>query len=125
MNGTNGLLTGTILANNNVSAITSYANYRAEFGYGRVDGIYATGIGDIRMVVGSGTYGHMAAQFRSTNAGDRAAVEDLMDVTGRREGERRTFPPCRAAINKTPIIRLGMRRDMVARNLGRRHLDSR
>ena len=35
-----------------------------------------------RMVVGSATYGHMAGVFRSNNAGDRAALEDLMNVTG-------------------------------------------
>ena len=39
--GTEGLLTGTILPNHNVSAITSYALYRSQFAYGRVDGIYA------------------------------------------------------------------------------------
>ena len=36
--GTEGLFTGTILANHNVSAVTTYANYRSELGYGRVDG---------------------------------------------------------------------------------------
>ena len=111
--GTNGLLTGTILANNNVSAITTYANYRDLFGYGRVDGTFAMSVGDIRMVVGAGTYGHMAAQFRSNNAGDRAAVEDLMDVTGGVKVSAHV-PAVSNANKQNAIIRRGRRRDMVA-----------
>ena len=38
MQGTNGLLTGTNLANHNVSAITSYALYRSQLAYGRLTG---------------------------------------------------------------------------------------
>ena len=41
LGGTNGLFTGTNLANHNAAAVTSYANYRSELGYGRVDGTYA------------------------------------------------------------------------------------
>ena len=113
LNGTEGLLNGTVLANHNVTAETSYANYRDLFGYGRVDGTYAMGIGDIRMVVGAGTYGHMAAQFRSANAGDRAAVEDLMDVTGGVKVSAHV-PAVNASNRQNAVIRLGMRRDMVA-----------
>ena len=80
--GTNGLLTGTVLANHNVAAITSYALYRSQFAYGRVDGIYAGSVGDIKIVMGAATYGHAASAFRSDNAGDRAALEDLMSGTG-------------------------------------------
>ena len=112
LNGTNGLLNGTVLPNNNVSAVSTYANYRNLFGYGRVDGTYATGIGDIRMVVGSATYGHMAGVFRSDNAGDRAAVEDLMNVTGGVKVSAHV--PGVASHKQNAVIRLGMRRDMVA-----------
>ena len=62
------------------TAVTSYANYRSELGYSRVDGTYASSVGDIKMVMGSATYGHCSGVFRSTNAGDRAALEDLMSV---------------------------------------------
>ena len=110
--GTNGLLTGTNLANHNVSAITSYSNYRSEFGYGRVDGTYANAVGDIRIVMGSGTYGHAAGVFRSDNAGDRAALEDLMSATG---GVRvSAHVPAVSGNKQNSVIRLGMRRDMVA-----------
>ena len=113
LNGTNGLLNGTVLANHNVSAVTSYANYRDLFGYGRVDGTYAMSIADIRMVVGAGTYGHMAGVFRSANAGDRAAVEDLMTVTSGVKVSAHV-PAVSNANKQNAVIRLGMRRDMVA-----------
>ena len=67
-------LPGTKLANHNVSAITSYANYRSQLGYGRVDGTFAGSVGDLKIVMGAATYGHAAGVFRSDNAGDRAAT---------------------------------------------------
>ena len=110
--GTNGLLTGTNLANHNVSAVTSYAHYRSHFAYGRVDGTYAGGVGEIRSVVGSETYAHASGVFRSDNAGDRAALEDLMSVTG---GVRvSAHVPAASGNKQNAVIRLGMRRDMVA-----------
>ena len=110
--GTNGLLTGTVLSNHAVTAATTYANYRALFGYGRVDGVYAGGVGDIKIVMGSATYAHASGVFRSDNAGDRAALEDLMQVTA---GVKVSAHIPDAANNKqNSVIRLGMRRDMVA-----------
>ncbi len=110
--GTNGLFTGTNLANHNVAAVTSYANYRSELGYGRVDGTYAGGVGDLRIVMGASTYGHAAGVFRSDNAGDRAALEDLMSVTA---GVKVSAHVPAAASNKqNAVIRLGSRRDMVS-----------
>ena len=110
--GTNGLLTGTNLGNHNASAVTTYANYRAQFAYGRVDGKFASTVGDVRSVVGQSTYGHAAGVFRSTNAGDRAALEDIMSVTA---GVKVSAHVTAAANNKqNAVIRLGSRRDMVA-----------
>lgn len=110
--GTNGLLTSTNLAHHNVTAVTSYANYRANFAYGRVDGKYAMSVGDLKIVMGSGTYGHAAGVFRSDNAGDRAALEDLMSATGGVKVS--THVPAVASNRQNAVIRLGMRRDMVA-----------
>ncbi len=110
--GTNGLLTGTNLANHNASAVTTYADYRSEFAYGRVDGRFAGDVSDIRVVMGAATYGHAAAQFRSNNAGDRAALEDLIDATS---GVRvSAHVPSVANSKQNAIVRLGMRADMVA-----------
>ena len=109
--GTNGLLTGSVLADHNVSATTTYALYRSTHAYGRVDGKYANAVGDIRIVMGSATYAHAAAQFRSDNAGDRAAIEDLMSVTG---GVRvSAHIPAVAGNKQNSVVRLGMRRDAV------------
>ena len=54
VNGTNGLLNGTVLANHDVTTETTYALYREQFAYGRVDGRFAGTAGDIRIVMGSG-----------------------------------------------------------------------
>ena len=112
LNGTNGLFNGTILANHNVTAITSYALYRSQLAYGRVDGTFASGVGDIRSVVGSGTYAHASGVFRSDNAGDRAALEDLIMVTGGVKVSAHV--PDVASNRQNAVVRLGMRRDMVA-----------
>ena len=109
--GGEGLLDGTNLANHNVSAETSYALYRSQLGYGRVDGRYASSIADIRLVMGAATYGHAAEQFRSTNAGDRAALEDLASATG---GVRvSAHVPAVSGNKQNVIVRRGMARDMV------------
>ena len=110
--GTNGLLTATNLDNHNVSAVTSYALYRSQLAYGRVDGTYASSVGDVRVLVGSGTYGHASGVFRSDNAGDRAALEDLMAVTGGVQVSAHV--PAVASNKQNAVVRLGMRRDMVA-----------
>ena len=110
--GTNGLLSGTNLPNHNSSAVASYAHYRSELGYGRVDGTYAGSVGDLKIVLGSSTYGHAASQFRTANAGDRAALEDLMSVTGGIKVSAHV--PAVASKKQLAVIRLGSRRDMVA-----------
>ena len=112
LTGTEGLFTGTKLPNHNASAVTTYANYRSELAYGRVDGTFAGSVGGLRIIMGSTTYSHCAGVFRSTNAGDRAALEDLMQVTA---GVKVSAHVPAVANNKqNAVIRLGMRRDMVA-----------
>ena len=112
LTGAEGLLTGTKLANHNASALATYAHYRSELAYGRVDGTYAMGVGDLKIVMGASTYGHAAAAFRSDNAGDRAALEDLMSVTGGVKVSAHI--PGVASKKQECVIRLGSRRDMVA-----------
>ena len=112
--GANGLLTGTNLANNNVTAQTTYALYRSQLAYGRVDGEYAGDVSDVRIVMSSGSYGHCAEQFRSENAGDRSAIEDLEQATGGVRVSKHVPAPDSANKRANAIVRLGMRRDMVA-----------
>ena len=110
--GTDGLLAGTNLPNHNSSAEASYAHYRSELGYGRVDGKYAASVGDLKIVMGAATYGHAAAAFRSAHAGDRAALEDLMQVTNGIKVSAHV--PGVASKKQLAVIRLGSRRDLVA-----------
>ena len=112
LSGTNGLLTGTILDNNNVSAVTSFALYKSQLLYGRVDGTYANGAGDIRILVGAGTYAHAAGQYRATE-NNFSALDVLMQAAG---GVRVSahVPDVSNANKQNVVVRLGMRRDMVA-----------
>ena len=109
--GTNGLLTATNLANNNVSAVTDFAAYLSNFGYSRVDGTYAGMAGDLRSVVGGGTYAHMGSSYRGNNA-DYNAVDALTRITG---GIRvSSHVPAVSGSKQNSVVRLGNRRDMVA-----------
>ena len=108
--GTDGLLTGANLPNNNVSAVTTFADYISRFAYARVDGRYAAELGDLRTVAGEGTYGHMGSVYRSNNA-DYSVVDSLMQKTA---GVRvSAHVPAVASNKQNAVIRRGLRRDMV------------
>ena len=81
LTGTNGLLTGTVLANNAASAADTFATYRSRFAFGLVDGKYAMTTGDLRLLVGSKTYSHAASVYRGNNS-DLDALASLMAATG-------------------------------------------
>ena len=51
INGGNGLLNGTVLANHARGSASDYASYVADLLYGRVDGRYAAGLSDVRVVM--------------------------------------------------------------------------
>ena len=68
INGSEGLLNGTNLSNNNVSAVTTFALYLSGLLYGRVDGRYARTPGDVRMIVGQGTFTHASGTFKGNNS---------------------------------------------------------
>ena len=111
VSGTNGLLTGTNLANHDATAITTFDGYISEFGYGRVDGRYASATGEIRAVMGSASYAHAGKTYRN-NSVDRTALDRLMELVG---GVRvSAHVPAEASNKQNAIIRRGMRRDMVA-----------
>ena len=111
LSGTKGLLTGTVLDNHNASAVTTTANYEAEFLFGRVDGRFAENAMAVRQVFGSATYGHAAGQYRA-NSNDDSALDSLMASGG---GVRvSAHVPAVASSKQNALIRLGMRRDYVA-----------
>ena len=112
LTGTNGLFTGTNLADNDVSAVTTYALYRNQFGFGRVDGRYASTTADLRIVMGSATYAHAAAQYRGNND-NMDALMSLMEATG---GNVRVSAhvPAVSGDKQNAIVRLGMHSDFVS-----------
>ena len=111
ISGTNGLLTGTNLANHNRATVSDFAHYIAEFGYGRVDGRYASMTSDLRIVMGAGTYAHAGEVYRNTSV-DRTALDRLMDITG---GVRvSAHVPAVASNRQNSVVRLGSDMSMVA-----------
>ena len=111
LSGTNGLFTGTNLADHNVSAVTTFDNYIGEYGYSRVDGRYASTTADIRVVMGSGTYAHAGSVYRN-NSVDRTALDRLMDITS---GIRvSAHVPAVSSKKQNAVIRLGSAMDAVA-----------
>ena len=112
ISGTNGLLTGTNLANHNVTGLSDFDHYVANFAFGRVDGRFANSTADLRIVMGSATYAHAAGQFR--NAGQDGSA--LSQLTAATSGVRVSahVPALSNANKQDAVIRLGQRRDMVA-----------
>ena len=110
LTGTNGLLTGTNLANNTASAADTFATYRSRFAFGLVDGRYAMMAGDLRLLVGSATYAHMASVYRG-NSSDLDALASLMTATG---GVRVSANMAAVSGDKqNVVIRRGGRQDAV------------
>ena len=109
--GDEGLLDGTNLANHNVSTETTFALYLTDFAYGRVDGKYASMTEDIRILMGSATFSHCGTAYRHQNADD-LAIDRLKAITGGVKVS--SHVPALAATKQNAIVRLGMRRDMVA-----------
>ena len=109
--GDNGLLHSTNLTNHNAGAVTTFANYRDTFAYGLVDGKYAGSVADLRVVMGSATYAHAARVYRANNADD-SALDVLMARTGGVKVSAHV--PAVSGNKQNAVIRLGMRRDMVA-----------
>ena len=111
MAGTNGLLTGTVLANHTQAAATTFDQYIADFAFGRVDGRFASTTAAIRAVMGGDTYADCGSTYRNTSV-DRTALDRLMELTG---GVRvSAHVPDKASDKQNAVIRLGSRRDMVA-----------
>ena len=115
--GTAGLLTGTNLPNNNVAAVTSFANYLSLFLYGRVDGRYAEMKSDIRVLMGAKTYAHAGSVYQSS------AYKSALSVLEQDSGRRARVGAC-AGRGEQETGRGGTARDAArhgAAGLGRGH----
>ena len=111
MQGTNGLLTGTILANNARSSASDYAHYVSSLLYGRVDGRYAYDLADIRVVMGAGTFANAATKL-PTNGEENALARIRNDSGGVRVSTH--VPAVSNADKQNALVRRGTRRDYVA-----------
>ena len=102
--GTTGLLTGTVLANHNVAAVTSFDLYQSQFVGGRVDGQYAGDVSDLRVVMGSATFAHADNTYRA-NESDVSALDRMRQKVAsvRVSGH----VPAVAASKQNAIIRWG------------------
>ena len=110
INGTDGLLNGTVLANNNVTTATTFALFVSQFCYGRVDGRYASMQSDVRTVMGAGSYAAAGATYQATP--HQSALDVLMEKTsGVRVSAHVPVPS--GSHRQNAVVRLGMRRDMV------------
>ena len=81
INGGSGLLNGTNLSNNNVTALTSFVQYLDRLLYGRVDGRYGRAPGDVRILVGSPVFTHMSTLYKSSES-DETTSERLAARSG-------------------------------------------
>ena len=108
--GTNGLLTGTNLANHAASAVTTFAKYISDFAYSRVDGRYASRRQDLKVLFGSGSYAHAGAAYKDAKT-DLSALDKLVAVIG--DVRVSAHVPAVSGNKQNGVIRLGMRRDMV------------
>ena len=81
ISGTDGLLTGTNLSNNNVTALTSWLQYLDRMLFGRVDGRYARSPADVRILVGSAVFSHLSTLYRA-NETDETGAERLAARSG-------------------------------------------
>ena len=106
-----GLFTGTTLADHDSGAAqTTYAQYRSQLLFSRIDGRYANGVSEIRILMGSDSYAHAAAQYRGNNDN----MDALMSLISQSGGVRvSSHVPDTASTKQEALVRRGMRRDFV------------
>ena len=101
LDGTGGLFTGTTLADHaSGSAQTTYAQYRSQLLFSRIDGRYANGVGEIRILMGSDSYAHAAAQYRGNNDN----MDALMSLISQSGGVRVSGPRSRYRCHQTGSV---------------------
>ena len=111
--GTDGLLTGTNLANNNVTTETTFALYLSGLLYGRVDGRYARSPADVRVLVGQPAYNHASGVYKAAES-DETASERLAARSGGLMVS--SHVPAISSKRANCVSRLGMERPAGPRN---------
>ena len=90
-----------------MNTVSTFALYLSGLLYGRVDGRFARTPGDIRMIVGQGTFSHASAAFKGNNS-DESGVERLQEKSGGLMVSAHV--PDVASNKQNALIRLGMER---------------
>ena len=109
--GTNGLFTGTNLANNNQTTNDTFDSYLSNLVWNQIDGRYATMTADLAMVVGAATYKDLGQTYRNTSV-DRSALDRIMElVSGVRVSAHVPVP---GTNRQNVVIRRGMSTSVVA-----------
>ena len=101
----------TDVTRTDASAKDTFASYRKRLIFDRIDGRFARGEGDIRLLVGASTLGNMGGAYRA-NTADDSVLDSLRRISG---GVRVSAHVAAVANNKQDVIcRRGMRPDAVA-----------
>ena len=113
VNGVGGLLNGASLtAHDAAASVTTYDEYVTRFGFGRVDGRFAARRSDLKVLLGSATYAKAGGTYRA-NESETSALDRLMEVVSDVKVSAHVTA-VGATKRQLGLIRLGMRRDMVA-----------
>ena len=107
INGSKGLFNGTVLDNHARASASDYGSYVADLLYGRVDGRFAFDLADIRVVMGSPTFGNAAAKL-PTNGEENALARIRNDSSGVRVS---AHVPAVVSSKQNAVVRLGTRMD--------------
>ena len=111
VSGADGLLGGTNLAAHAQAAVDTFATYVSKFGFGRVDGRYASSVSAVKVLMGAGGYAHAGSVYRGDQS-QESAVDRLMTIGGGIKVSPHV--PAVASTKQQTVVRLGGRRDMVA-----------
>ena len=105
LSGTDGLFTGSNLANNAITVNDTFDTYLNHLVWNQIDGRYAAMTSDLAMVVGAATYKDLGATYRNTSV-DRSALDRVMELTS---GVRvSAHVPAPASNRQDVVIRRGM-----------------
>ena len=111
LSGTNGLFTGTNLANNAQTTDDTFDSYLNNLCWNQIDGRYAAMPSDLAMVVGAATLKDLGQTYRNTSV-DRSALDRLMELTS---GVRvSAHVPAPTSNRQNVVIKRGMSMTAVA-----------
>ena len=105
LSGTDGLFSGTNLANNAQTTNDTFDSYLSNLVWNQIDGRYASMASELAMVVGAATFKDLGQTYRNTSV-DRSALDRIMElVSGVKVS---AHVPAPATNRQDVVIRRGM-----------------